>query len=354
MLAAENVGSANLTNPEHVARTTTVHSRTGYVEIIDFLRGFACLGVAWFHLTHGDPTLLDSRVVLSGFFGWYGPTIFFVISGYIIPYSLNRSGYKLRYFGIFLIKRIVRADPPYLFTIVLLMLASYLRHLQTGLPFVMNWKRVLLHLGFLNAFFGGYPWLSPIFWTLAIEFQYYIVVGLFYSALSSKKRGYRILALLTLASTALITQSENLIPHYIFLFIMGIGLYLFKSGVVRRMEFLSIQVLSVIGALLTVDTSFALVAAAVPMVIVKVNWGNAVTRFFGNISYSFYLMHTAIAGATLRLIVPFFDSQIMRFFVLIGAMVLSIVAGWIVYILIEGPTRRLSASIKYPPNRHLT
>ena len=34
----------------------------------------------------------------------------------------------------------------------------------------------VLHLGYVNVFFG-YPWLNPCYWTLAIELQYYLLVG---------------------------------------------------------------------------------------------------------------------------------------------------------------------------------
>jgi peptidoglycan/LPS O-acetylase OafA/YrhL len=38
----------------------------------------------------------------------------FVIFGFIIPYSLHRSQYKLLYFPRFLLRRLVRLEPPYL------------------------------------------------------------------------------------------------------------------------------------------------------------------------------------------------------------------------------------------------
>ncbi|MGH9899783.1 MAG: acyltransferase family protein, partial [Pyrinomonadaceae bacterium] len=116
MITAEKIGSTILTDRKPGTAAAASRSQTGYVEIISLLRGLSCLAVALFHLTQADPTLFDARVVFVGAFGWYGATtIFFVISGYIIPYSLSRSGYQLRDFGTFVLKRIIRIDPPYLF-----------------------------------------------------------------------------------------------------------------------------------------------------------------------------------------------------------------------------------------------
>lgn len=62
----------------------------------------------------------------SGRNGYTGVYISFVISGFIIPYSLHRGGYTLRNFGRFLIKRGIRLYPPYLISIPVTVLAANL------------------------------------------------------------------------------------------------------------------------------------------------------------------------------------------------------------------------------------
>ncbi|MGH9897358.1 MAG: acyltransferase family protein, partial [Pyrinomonadaceae bacterium] len=237
------------------------------------------------------------------------------------------------------------------FTIALLVGLSYLRHLYKGTPFAITWKRVLLHLGYLNAFFDPNSWLSPVFWTLAIEFQYYLMIGLLYPLVSSKKRIYRIMVLALLASTTLLTQSETLVPHYMFLFIIGIGLYLHKRGLTGRMEFLSIMLVSVIGVALSIDVLHSLVAVTAVAVMATVRWRSVITDFLGDISYSFYLMHAPVTVIILKFGVPLFSSQIARTFVIIGGIGVSVFAAWIVYKFIEGPSHKLSKSIKYASSR---
>jgi len=92
---------------------------------VDALRGLAALAVCWFHVTIGTANLNNGIVRSSGTYGWLGVELFFVISGFIIPYSLQRSGYKLKNYPVFLLKRITRLDPPYLASIVLVIAVTF-------------------------------------------------------------------------------------------------------------------------------------------------------------------------------------------------------------------------------------
>lgn len=79
------------------------------VSTIDALRGIASLAVCWFHLTNGNPKFLpDGALKASGAYGWLGVEAFFVISGFVIPFSLYRSGHELKDYPRFLYKRVVR------------------------------------------------------------------------------------------------------------------------------------------------------------------------------------------------------------------------------------------------------
>ena len=85
------------------------------VEILEPLRGLAALAVAWFHFTNATGLLPEGWLRASGRYGWLGVEVFFVISGFIIPYSLFNAGYRFpRHAGRFILKRIVRLDPPYI------------------------------------------------------------------------------------------------------------------------------------------------------------------------------------------------------------------------------------------------
>lgn len=104
---------------------------------------------------------------LSGQYGWLGVEVFFVLSGFIIPHAMYSSNYELRSgWKIFIAKRLLRLDPPYLVSIALIFV---LWHLSTMVPTYQGAKPIdffslqtFLHVGYLNGIFG-YPWLTVVF-----------------------------------------------------------------------------------------------------------------------------------------------------------------------------------------------
>src|SRR5438445_9777386 len=98
----------------------TVRARR--IPTVDCLRGVAALAVCCAH------SLVFGSWKSAAEYGWLGVYVFFVVSGFIVPYSLAHSGYTLRFYAKFLAKRLIRLDPPYLVSIlaaILLQYASY-------------------------------------------------------------------------------------------------------------------------------------------------------------------------------------------------------------------------------------
>ena len=165
-------------------------SNGGKLNSIHALRGLASLWVCWFHITYGRasyPTWEPLRA--TGKNGWLGVEMFFVISGFIIPYVLYKSRYQLGEFKKFALKRFVRLEPPYLASIILILLLNYsssLSPLYKGEPFTINLTQLMYHLGYLIPF-SEYHWINDVFWTLAIEFQYYLLLGLLFPLLMKNR-----------------------------------------------------------------------------------------------------------------------------------------------------------------------
>jgi peptidoglycan/LPS O-acetylase OafA/YrhL len=105
--------------------------------IIDSLRGIAALMVVVFHASIG----LD-KSWLSGIasYGKYGVIIFFVISGFIIPYSLYKSESKQTFRGMsnFLLRRVLRLNPPYYVVLFLTVLFYMSVKAIIAVPFRME------------------------------------------------------------------------------------------------------------------------------------------------------------------------------------------------------------------------
>jgi len=181
------------------------------IHSVDLLRGVASLAVCYLHLTFSLPNRILKS---SGTYGYLGVQVFFVISGFIIPYALARANYRLRDYCTFVFKRMLRLDPPYLVVIALIIPLGYLSAMTPGFngpPYHVSLSQVMLHFAYLNAFFKG-NWLNPVFWTLAIEFQYYLMVGLLFPLISSRKRIVRYLLFAFLSILAFMLSSKDYSP----------------------------------------------------------------------------------------------------------------------------------------------
>jgi peptidoglycan/LPS O-acetylase OafA/YrhL len=81
---------------------------TSRIHVIEALRGIASLGVALFHFS-GQLSTYVPQLISS--MGWVGVDIFFVISGFVIPYSIAGRSYSVTDFPRFICRRLVRLEP---------------------------------------------------------------------------------------------------------------------------------------------------------------------------------------------------------------------------------------------------
>jgi peptidoglycan/LPS O-acetylase OafA/YrhL len=131
---------------------------------LDALRGYAALVVVCFHL---GPSVLGPARHMAIYrhidLGKYGVLLFFLVSGYVIPLSLERHGCLRRFW----IGRLFRVYPAYLATIAA---AALLGIWHGGFP--AHASMLLDPLGQRGA--------VRVFWTLSYEMIFYLVVaGLF-------------------------------------------------------------------------------------------------------------------------------------------------------------------------------
>lgn len=320
------------------------------IETLDALRGIAALAVAWFHFS-GSQGLNDSLIAATGAYGWLGVHVFFVISGFVIPYSLHRADYHLRDYGHFLIKRIVRLDPPYIATIIIIIALGYLSPLMPGFhgeQFSVSAQQVLLHVAYINVFFG-YPWLNIVFWSLAIEFQYYLAIGLLFPLIASRQWSVRLGTLAGLSLLAFMLPFPAFVFHYLFLFMLGIITFQRHTGKLNALPYWIGFALLVTGLLLTLGAIIAAVAAATALAIALVRIKSRVLAFFGKISYSLYLLHVPIGAKAINLGFRFVDTRAGRAAVLIVALGITIAASYLFYLLLEKPAQQWSSAFKFGP-----
>src|SRR5262245_47119745 len=188
------------------------------IDVVNALRAFAAIVVAWGHFAGGQGRWLD----WTGHYGYTGVFIFFVISGFIIPYSLHRSGYTLRNFGRFMVKRAIRLYPPYLISIPISLLAAnfLLAPMSVGPAIHPTARQTFYHLIFLNDL-AHVPWINVVYWTLAIEWQWYVLVGLFFAFLVSRSPVLRFLPVAASMIFYFLCSSDRIVFHTLPMFLIG-------------------------------------------------------------------------------------------------------------------------------------
>ena len=89
------------------------------------VRGLASLAVCWFHIGLWTQLLPDGIFRYSAGYGWLGPHIFFIVSGFVVPWSMYAARYRWQDAPRYIARRIVRLDPPYIIAIMVVLVLSY-------------------------------------------------------------------------------------------------------------------------------------------------------------------------------------------------------------------------------------
>lgn len=317
---------------------------------IDALRGIASFAVCWFHLTNGYAN--NSPVRISGQFGWLGVEVFFVISGFIIPYALYSSGYLLRHDWFkFVWKRIVRIDPPYLVAMLLALLLLYVSAMMPGFRGVqpdVSLTQVLLHLGYLNGIFG-YPWLVVVFWTLAIEFQFYLFISIVFPLIRNERVSVLALTLMACLFASFLMPAEIYVFHYLGLFMLGISVFQYQVKLIGGKVCTLFLLLAATNVYFEMGTAVTAVGMASAMLILFApQLGQSkILLFLGAISYSLYLLHVPVGGRVINFGTRYVESEIGHFVLSLCGLVVCLAAATVFWKLVELPAQKWSSRLKY-------
>jgi peptidoglycan/LPS O-acetylase OafA/YrhL len=148
---------------------------------VDALRGLAAVAIVVFHLfaaTHVEHLEAALPAWLAGALrsAHVAVAVFFALSGFVIAHALGKRRIDARYATRFLVRRLVRLGPPYWASLALAVAtASYFPALHPTAP------QLAAHVLYLQDVLRV-PALSPIYWTLCLELQFYVVVCLVLAA----------------------------------------------------------------------------------------------------------------------------------------------------------------------------
>lgn len=304
-----------------------------HFDAADWIRAFASLIVAIYHLGGKTQPVLN--------YGWLGVQMFFVLSGFIICYTLPKN-FNYNFSIIFLIKRFVRINFPYLFSILLIIVINFL----SGNFNPTDWKNVCLHLFYLNSFFNQ-PYLNPVYWTLAVEFQFYILISLIFSIIS-KSFG---LTVIILVNIFLVFNRipEVAIFNFFPLFSLGILAYkllqqdkLLDSQIIISFLILCLCSFKILGWVQSITAILTFVILFIQLPQLKI------ISFFSKISFSLYLVHDIVGSRLVVYLGNYVPSNIYyKASIFAVGLITSIFCAWLFNLIIEKPFLSWSKSIHY-------
>ncbi len=320
------------------------------IPVLDSLRALAAIAVCIYHFVVGPIDFVHDELVLNFFgYGKYGVQLFFVISGFIIPWSLNNKKYQIQSYFKFLVKRLIRLEPPYLFSIVLVLLLYALRYyfLNEVDARTFSVKQVMLHVGYFIPFFENYHWINEVYWTLAIEFQFYIFIGFAYFALSSDNFFIRLASFTTLLLLHFI-GSDQFLPYWLPVFLLGNMLFLLKKNIIMRTEYYILSIICLLFILVFMGIP-VLVSSLIPVIAIMYfeKFNSIIGAWLGKMSYSIYLVHTIVGSAAINVLSHHVSSSLGIFLVIIVGVISTILFSYITYLLVEKKSQKYSNQISY-------
>lgn len=151
-------------------------SSTGdFFPALDGIRGFAVLSVVVCHLAYFNPASPLQNILFSFTkAGFLGVPMFFVLSGFLISYTVLKSQEKFNVRA-YISRRAAKILPPFLISLVVFSLLALLWKEPQNI-----WLSALAYLLTLPNFTGGWDDINGVYWSLMVEIHFYIVFPILY------------------------------------------------------------------------------------------------------------------------------------------------------------------------------
>ncbi len=328
------------------------HGYSQKLQSLVLLRAIAVLSVCCCHfskpLSEGFEYSYIFRFLNN--YGKYGVEIFFVISGFVIPLSLEKGGYAIQHYIKFLYKRLIRLHPAYLCSIVLTLIVTYVSFKQKHEPFPETTSTISESI-FLFQNLG----LNPVYWTLRVEAEYYLFIGLFFVLLKKHTHlSYLVfIPLLLIASQFTIANHIELLHHLVYFFIGAVGCLIYIKHGNSTIHYIFLVALIIFsffyGGLTRIVEAVPATIAAVIAITTILFYKKTISKtpvFLGKISYSLYLIHYPVSKQIIRLFMKLLPQNI-AWLLFIIAFIIVIPIAWLLYKFVEVPSENASQIIKY-------
>lgn len=283
--------------------------------------------------------ILDQKFYINpGFVGVY---IFFLISGFVIPISIENNTLKK-----FIISRLFRIYPVAIIGMSISILSIYISQLI--------FKNTIYHLEPISIISNftillRYPlhqeFIDPVLWTLGIEIYFYILLAIVYKI--NFMKNIKFISIILAIVCMIIDKHYSSIIKNIMFMLIGTSIFLRNTNKISKINnainiafiFILIQVLWYITdihyfnlILFTTLYSFLLFIILYKLKS-NIKYSN-ILDFFGNISYPMYISHQILGYALLSFLIL----HINMYIAIIITFIIIITFAYIIHITIEKPS----------------
>jgi peptidoglycan/LPS O-acetylase OafA/YrhL len=287
--------------------------------------------------------------------GPFGVAVFFLISGFVIPFSLEQKG-GLR----FLLARFFRIFPTYFASLALSMAALSLASRYWGTAFTHSAGAIAAN-GLLVNNLLGIPSIDPINWTLSIEIKFYLLAAV--CGPLFMRRGFAGMALLLalgLGATALVrhfgalgaaSAALTMELNYVMFMLAGVVFYQHISGVISHLG-LALRSATILAAF-ALNWSIGPQSGQFPEITgyylyawlafcaayYARGWFRPVRLldFLADISYPLYITHSLIGFVLLKV---FVHNGLPFPLAALAVLALVIALSWALHVAVEMPSNR--------------
>jgi peptidoglycan/LPS O-acetylase OafA/YrhL len=307
------------------------------------MRAIAASMVAIYHLSYHYDWSVSITNTLH--FGAQGVELFFIISGFIIPFSLHQSGYKFKNIISHLGKRTIRLYPPFIFSCILIILSEMIFHNYIhGSVFEITFNQLIINWFLLAEFFNNIEWINPIYATLAVELQFYVLISLLFGLMMRANAIFLIVGILLILLSILTNDSFTVLSQAPF-FLLGFCIFRLSK---IKFDWMSLTLLIIIFiSLFLYKTNEDFIVSLIASTFFLIPEKTKILRRTGEISYSFYLTHGLIG---INIITFFGESEFSLSYPVVFIAFCFICSWGFAYVLfqiIERPYIRISKLIKY-------
>jgi peptidoglycan/LPS O-acetylase OafA/YrhL len=325
-------------------------SKTKHIAFIETLRAFAACSVLGFHFICfnngiGD-IYLNETVKGIATYGAQGVELFYIISGFVITFALTRSGYKIIHYGKYVLKRVIRIIPVFFMTIfAIYSFEFFMAKIFWGYEIQLDYSNILANLTFTVDLWEGATWINPIFSTLGVEFQFYLLIGLLLPLIQYKAWSkYVILSLLIVAG--LNTMGHQTVLVNMPYFALGIVMHdVYTKNLIKLSYiFLGILMIVLLRYYLLEDL---IVSALTLLLFLVIKPSFRISNEIGKFSYSLYLTHGLFGGWLLFFLSRDEYINLTPYLTVPMAFVFSLIGAKVFYLLFEKPSISWGKKIKY-------